>query len=522
MMSKECWVLYFDGASKTKSSGAGLVLQSPDGFLIEYALKLDFPTTNNEAEYEALIAGLGLAGALRVKTLKVCGDSRLVVSQVNGEFEARDEVMAKYLKLVKAIMTQFDECYVEHIPREENMKAGALSKFASSEIENYAGSVYFQVLKTPSINGKLIAPIDVASCWMDPIKSHLETGWLPSDASEARKLYVRALRYTLIEGILYKKYFIVPYLKCLRPQEAELALREVHEEIYAKNYVKRCERFQKHAPVVRQPPEMLTSINSPIPFAMWGMDILGPFPMASAQRKFLIVAIDYFTKWIEAKPLAKITTKHFNNEDFKKYCEENDIELRFTSVAHPQANRQAEVANRIILDGLKKRVERSRNTWVDELLPILWAYRTTCKVTTRATPFMLAYGAEAVVPVEITHTSPRVEAYEPEENEEGMRLALDLIDEVRDEANAKVVEHQKRASLYYNLRVKERFFRQGDLVLRKIDASGVGQKVKLAPNWEGPYRVKNVFGRGSYKLETLEGIEVPRTWHAANLKAYYV
>ncbi|KAK1363787.1 hypothetical protein POM88_039348 [Heracleum sosnowskyi] len=236
-------------------------------FLIEYALKLDFPTTNNEAEYEALIVGLGLDGVLRVKTLKVCGDSRLVVSQVNGEFEARDEVMAKYLKLVKAIMTQFDECYVEHIHREEKMKADALSKFASSEIENYAGSVYFQVLKTPSINGKLIAPIDVASCWMDLIKSHLETGCLPNDTSEARKLYVRALRYTLIEGILYKKSFVVPYLKCLRPQEAVLALREVYYGICgqhlggkaiahkitrlgfywpnvladAKNYVKRCE-----------------------------------------------------------------------------------------------------------------------------------------------------------------------------------------------------------------------------------------------------------------------------------------
>ena len=77
----------------------------------------------------------------------------------------------------------------------------------------------------------------------------------------------------------------------------------------AKEYVKKCDRCQKHAPVVRQPPEMLTSINSPIPFAMWGMDILGPFPMAMAQRKFLIVAIDHFTKWIEAKPLAKITTE---------------------------------------------------------------------------------------------------------------------------------------------------------------------------------------------------------------------
>ena len=77
----------------------------------------------------------------------------------------------------------------------------------------------------------------------------------------------------------------------------------------ARNFVRKCERCQKHAPIVRQPPEMLTSINSPIPFAMWGMDILGPFPIASGQRKFLVVAIDYFTKWIEAKPLAKITTK---------------------------------------------------------------------------------------------------------------------------------------------------------------------------------------------------------------------
>ena len=100
---------------------------------------------------------------------------------------------------------------------------------------------------------------------------------------------------------------------------------------------------------------------------------------------------------------------------FRSYCEENEIELRFTSVAHPQANGQAEVANRIILDGLKKRIEKSRNNWVDEILPILWAYRTTCRVTTNATPFMLAYGAEAVVPVEISHSSPRIQAFDEKE-----------------------------------------------------------------------------------------------------------
>ncbi|XP_074352585.1 uncharacterized protein LOC141691729 [Apium graveolens] len=121
---------------------------------------------------------------------------------------------------------------------------------------------------------------------------------------------------------------------------------------------------------------------------------------------------------------------------------DNSIELHFTSVAHPQPNGQTEVANRIILDGLQKRVERSRNTWVDDFMPILCAYRTTCKVTTEATPFMLAYGAEVMVPLDITHGSLRIEDYEPEINEEGMRLALDLIDEVRDEANTRNVEHQ--------------------------------------------------------------------------------
>ncbi|XP_074355934.1 uncharacterized protein LOC141695596 [Apium graveolens] len=87
---KEYRVLYFDGASKINLSGEGLVLQSPNGFLIEYAMKLDFQTTNNKAEYEALIAGLVLTGTLRVKNLKVCGDSKLVIYQVKGEFEAKD------------------------------------------------------------------------------------------------------------------------------------------------------------------------------------------------------------------------------------------------------------------------------------------------------------------------------------------------------------------------------------------------------------------------------------------------
>ncbi|XP_074342468.1 uncharacterized protein LOC141680034 [Apium graveolens] len=202
----------------------------------EYALKLDFPNTNNEAEYEALIAGLGLAKAVRAKNLKVCGDSRLVVAQVNGEFEAKDDTMAKYLRVVKGILTQFDEWYAEHVPREENTTTDALSQFASSEIENYPRSIYFQVLETPTIHViNLIALVGMASYWINPIKTYLETGWLPDDTQEARKLSVRALRYSLVEGLLYKRSFVIPFLKCLRSLKVEEALKEAHEEICGKH-----------------------------------------------------------------------------------------------------------------------------------------------------------------------------------------------------------------------------------------------------------------------------------------------
>ncbi|XP_074377950.1 uncharacterized protein LOC141719467 [Apium graveolens] len=109
-----------------------------------------------------------------------------------------------------------------------------------------------------------------------------------------------------------------------------------------------------------------------------------------------------------------------------------------------------------------------------------------------ATPFMLPYAVEAVVPAEISHSSPRIQAYNVQENKEGQRLATDMIEEVRDEAHDKIVKYQKKVSFYYNLRVKERFFKQGGPVLKKIEASGVrvGQKRKLAPNWEGPFKFK--------------------------------
>ncbi|KAK3033255.1 hypothetical protein RJ639_033135 [Escallonia herrerae] len=182
------------------------------------------------------------------------------------------------------------------------------------------------------------------------------------------------------------------------------------------------------------------------------MDILGPFPMATGQRRFVIVAIDFFMTWTEAEPLATITEakceeffwknvvcrfgipkvlitdngKQFDNSKFRSFCENLFINLSFTSVAYPQANGQTKNMNRSIL----------------------------------------------------------------QENEANLRGNLDLLDDVRAQALDRVISTKQRVARYYNRRVWMRLFRVGDLVLRKLEVSDPKAAIgKLSLNWEGSYKI---------------------------------
>ena len=184
---------------------------------------------------------------------------------------------------------------------------------------------------------------------------------------------------------------------------------------------------------------------------------MGPFPTALRQLKFLVVGIDYFTKWVEAEPLATITEKsirtfmwrniicrygiprvlvsdngkQFDNSAFKNFCSELGILNHYSSPAHPQANGQVEVMNRTLLKIIKTRLKGAKGIWPDELPSILWAYRMTARTPTGDTPFRLTYGADAVIPAEIGLTSYRIQSYTEGKNEEAMRLQLDLADEAQ-------------------------------------------------------------------------------------------
>ena len=109
------WKLFVDGSSNENGSGAGLMLVSPENHRISSALRFAFKASNNEAEYEALLAGLRLARELQVDSLIICSDSKLLVSQVLGEFQARDDRMAAYLEKVKAELRNFPRHEVKHI-----------------------------------------------------------------------------------------------------------------------------------------------------------------------------------------------------------------------------------------------------------------------------------------------------------------------------------------------------------------------------------------------------------------------
>ena len=153
---------------------------------------------------------------------------------------------------------------------------------------------------------------------------------------------------------------------------------------------------------------------------------------------------------------------------------------------------------------------------------MLWAYRTTRKSATQETPFALAYGTEAVAPVEVELKSPRIELASVEHNDEALRLNLDLLDEKLSQILKLTKDYQRKTARYYNQKVKPMSYRPGDLVLKKLlPARKNLTHGKLGPNWEGPYIISLVVRPGNYELQTGEGKVLHHAWNSEHLKCFY-
>jgi transposase InsO family protein len=224
-----------------------------------------------------------------------------------------------------------------------------------------------------------------------------------------------------------------------------------------------CQRFSKHR---HTPVAALKTIPLTWPFAVWGLDMVGPFKTAPGGLTHLLVAVDKFTKWIEAKPIKKLdgssTIKFFNEiivrygvphniitdngtnfakGVFAEFCSQKGIQLDLASVAHPQSNGQVEKANGLILASIRSRLveplERSAGCWVEELPSVLWSLHTTPNHSVSFTPFFLVYRAEVVLPTDIEFDTPRVVQYTQEQAKEAREDSVDLLEEAREQALAR-------------------------------------------------------------------------------------
>ncbi|XP_017225028.1 uncharacterized protein LOC108201246 [Daucus carota subsp. sativus] len=388
--SDKSWTLFTDGSSTASVGGSGIILTSPEGFKVQQAVILGFSVTNNEAEYEALIAGLKLASHLEVKVIEIFSDSQLVVKQLNGEFKTLNDRMVSYVKICSQLLSHFASWSLNCIDRSANHWADALSKLATSSVAPIAEPVYIRELIQPSTTITDVHVIEEVTDWRTPIMQFIQGGSTEADKNELKKLANKEKDYCIMEGRLYRRALTEPLLKCVGTEEAQVVMKEVHsgicgEHLAGKNMAlkilrhgvywptirKDCEEFAKHChpcqlygPMNHRASVSFTPSVSPCPFFMWGMDIVGPLPKALGQKQFIIVAVDYHTKWVEAKALARIREtevihffmefivfrfgvsrivvtdngSQFTGKDFESTLSQLEVKHTKSSLAYPQAN----------------------------------------------------------------------------------------------------------------------------------------------------------------------------------------
>ncbi|GKC66556.1 reverse transcriptase domain-containing protein [Tanacetum coccineum] len=180
---QEPWTLFTDGSSCIDGSGAGLILTSPEGAEFTYALRFQFTASNNEAEYEALLAGLRIAAQMGVRNIRVSVDSKLVANQVLGTYIAKEENMIKYLEKVKSLVSSFASFSISQVPRSHNKKADALSKIASTSFAHLSKQVLVEVLQEKSIQEREVTAVveKEGPSWITPITEYLKDGVLPDN-----------------------------------------------------------------------------------------------------------------------------------------------------------------------------------------------------------------------------------------------------------------------------------------------------------------------------------------------------
>ncbi|KAL2944011.1 Gypsy retrotransposon integrase-like protein 1 [Bienertia sinuspersici] len=582
------WQLYFDGAARKDGAGAGIVLVSPEKHILPYSFTLTHQCSNNVAEYQALILGLEMAKEMGICDVDIYGDSKLVIHQLLDDYDVKKDDLVPYHKHALQLLSESESAAMEHVPRSANKVADALANLAATlalGAEDYLSvPVCNRWVVTPPEFGTEEATNAVSvyeiseEDWRQPLIDYLEHGKLPDDVKHRMEIRRRAARFIHYKGTLYKRSFLATWWRCLGEEKAQKVMEEAHSGVCGAHqsgpklhdrikrlgyywptmvqdcmeYAKRCEACQFHANFIHQPPEPLHPTVTSWPFEAWGLDVVGPItPKSSGGHAYILAATDYFSKWAEAVALREVKKENvvefirnqiifrygvpryvitdngtpFFNKLMTSLCEKFKFKQRKSSMYNAPANRLVEAFNKTLCTLLSKVTARHKKDWHERLGEALWAYRTTYKSATQATPYSLVYGVEAILPLEIQIPSLRMAIQEglTEEENAKLRLAeLEALDEKRLGAQQKLDCYQARLSRAFNKRVRVRSFQVRDMVLavRRPIITSKKTGSKFTSKWDGPYVVQEVYTNGAYKIVDADGVRVGPI-NGKLLKRYY-
>jgi hypothetical protein len=300
--------------------------------------------------------------------------------------------------------------------------------------------------------------------WRKPFIYFILDQLVPDDKAKRKRITRRSANYVVIGSDLYRKAASTGILiKCILRSEGLQLLAEIHSgecgyhaastnlvgKVYrsgfywptavtdAKDLMKRCKGCQFFVKQQHLPAQVLRTIPPSWPFAMWGLDAVGTFRTAPGGYKHILVAIDKFTKWIEVRPVGKVTSeeavkfigdikhlfgvpnriitdldKAFTSSVFWDFCQDNLIDVYYSSIAHPRCNGQVESTNGMVLQALKDRISNDASNyatrWLADLPHVIWGLKTQVSSATGFFPFFQVYGSEAILPTDVAFGAPQI------------------------------------------------------------------------------------------------------------------
>ncbi|MCO5605822.1 hypothetical protein L7F22_060006 [Adiantum nelumboides] len=450
----------------------------------------------------------------KIRRLMVKGDALLIVKQILGIWACKNERLREKVQAIRRLFNQFEEVQLYHIPRKQNEVADLLAQKAvacdESEVQVILAAT---AIKQPRYQGMES---------LAPIVSYILEGEFPQSFTKAQKqrLMEKASSYLFLEGALYQRGKNQVCRRIPTVEEIPSILEGLHEEacgghfaqeltakkillsgyvwpslhIDVQHWCKSCHNCQvngnKH---LLHDPRQLVLANGP--FEKWGIDAMGPLPRTKNGKLYILVAIDYMTRWVEAQSVTRVNEKTVSRFVYTHICcrfgtpleivsdnglgfrkglltevsKELHILHRHSTPYYPQSNGLVEKANGIIAGIIRKMVKNKTKLWDDFLDGALWAYRTTYKEATEFTPFHLVYGQEALQPIELNIPTMRLHGKAAQRKEEEWTDRLLTLAELEWKREVAYECYKRKATQVkdkLDKEVKDKGIKEGDLVLR--------------------------------------------------------